>query len=77
MQLFSADATMFLKEIEKLKGWLIYVFCTSCELEIVFVLICRTGRTGRTISSLQLVQTGIGCQIFAQLKKLWIRLVFF
>jgi hypothetical protein len=33
---------------------LIYVFCTNCGL--VFVFICRTGRTGRTKSGSQLVQ---------------------
>ena len=32
------------------------MFCTICEHEIAFVLICSTGRTGRSISGSQLLQ---------------------
>ena len=51
---------------------LIHAFCKICEHEIVFVLICSTGRTGRTISGSQLLQnTWIIKQTVIFLWKYW------
>ena len=50
----------------------IHAFCKICKHEIVFVLICSTGRTRRTISGSQLLQnTWIIKQTVVLLWKYW------